>query len=60
MIHPPTKTNGPLEDHELAELAELLYDLGAFVAEQAELVPEHLRVRISWWWLRLVDVGDRP
>ncbi|MDA8040231.1 MAG: hypothetical protein M0Z69_13990 [Actinomycetota bacterium] len=46
MIHPPTKTNGPLEDHELAELAEL--------------VPEHLRVRISWWWLRLANVGDRP
>jgi hypothetical protein len=32
MIHPPTQTHGPLQSHELGELADLLDDLEVFIA----------------------------
>ena len=33
MIHPPTFTHGPLHDHELAELADLLDDIDTWIAD---------------------------
>jgi len=40
------------------ELAELLDDLENFIAT-AEHVPEHLRLRVGWWALRLENTGAR-
>ena len=45
MIHPPTFTHGPLHDHELAELADLLDDIDTWIADD-QAVPGHLRIRI--------------
>jgi hypothetical protein len=58
MIHPPTETQGPLQPHELCELADLLDDLDAFIASLA-VVPEDLRIEIPWWALRLENTGAR-
>lgn len=54
MIHPPTFTHGPLHDHELADLADLLDDLEVWMADQAA-VPEHLRIRVPAWAARLAN-----
>lgn len=55
MIHPPTFSHGPLHDHELAELADLLDDIDMWIAGQHD-VPEHLRLRIPAWALRLANI----
>lgn len=57
MIHPPTFTRGPLQPHELAELAGLLDDLDAFIAIAGDTVPEHLRIRVPAWAARLAGVN---
>jgi hypothetical protein len=54
MIHPPTFSHGPLHDHELAELADLLDDIDMWIAGQ-DNVPEHLRLRVPAWALRLTN-----
>jgi hypothetical protein len=54
MIHPPTFTHGPLHDHELAELADLLDDIDAWIASD-ETVPEHLAIRVPAWAARLAN-----
>lgn len=54
MIHPPTFTHGPLHDHEVTELVDLLDDLDAWIADD-ETVPEHLRVRVPAWAARLAN-----
>jgi hypothetical protein len=58
MMHPPTYIEGPLQPHEVSELAELMDDLEAFVTT-LEHLPEHLRIRIGWWALRLENLGAR-
>ena len=58
MIHPPTQTQGPLQSHELAELADLLDDLDAFIGSLEE-VPQDLRIRVPWWAFRLENTGAR-
>jgi hypothetical protein len=59
MIHPCTFHAGPLQAHELVELAELLDDLDAWAAQIGEL-PEDLGIRIPWWALRLANLEDAP
>lgn len=54
MIHPPTITHGPLHDHELADLADLLDDIEGWIAV-LEAVPEHLRIRVPAWAARLAN-----
>jgi hypothetical protein len=58
MIHPPTVFEGPLQLREVNELAELFEDLENFITT-AEHVPEHLRLRVGWWALRLENTGAR-
>ena len=55
MIHPPTFTHGPLHDHELADLADLLDDIDTCIAH-VEAVPQHLRIRIPAWAARLANI----
>jgi hypothetical protein len=56
MIRPPTFTHGPLQAHELDELAELLDELDCWIS-QLDDVPEHWRIRVSWWAWRLANLG---
>jgi hypothetical protein len=57
MIHPPTNSHGPLQPHELDDLADLLDDLDAWAVGD-DTMPEHLRIRIPAWALRLAKLGD--
>jgi len=57
-MHPPTFIEGPLQPHEVSELAELMDDIEAFVTTLNHL-PEHLRIGIGWWALRLENTGAR-
>lgn len=54
MIHPPTFTHGPLHDHELAALADLLDDIDAWITDD-QTAPEHLRIRVPAWAARLAN-----
>ncbi|HLI44812.1 MAG TPA: hypothetical protein VKU92_10145 [Acidimicrobiales bacterium] len=59
-LQTPTKASqdpikGPLQPPELAELAELMDDIEAFVTTLDHL-PEHLRPRTGWW----PRVRDQP
>ena len=55
MMHPPTVTDGPLESHELDELAELLADLDDASGDLG--LPENLVLRISAFACRLSRLG---
>lgn len=58
MMDPATYFEGPLQPHEVAELAELMDDIEAFVTTLDHL-PEHLRIRTRWWVLRLENTRAR-
>jgi hypothetical protein len=58
MIHPPTITHGPLQAHEVAELAESADDLEVWI-EDLDDVADHVAVRVRWWAYRLAHTG-RP
>jgi hypothetical protein len=47
MIHPPTFSEGPLTDHEIAELADLLESV------EERLGLDELAGHLAWWVLRL-------
>jgi hypothetical protein len=57
MIHPPTITHGPLQAHEVADLAELADDLEAWI-EDLDDVPDHVAVRVRWWAYRLANTAS--
>lgn len=56
MIHPPTFYEGPLRDHETAELADLLELVGA---ELHHAGAEDLAGHVAWWIRRLTNVGKK-
>jgi hypothetical protein len=58
MIHPPTFTSGPLQPHELDEIADLLADIDDWAAGRPD-IPEHLRIRAAWWATRMTTIGER-
>jgi hypothetical protein len=59
MMHPPTISHGPLHAHEVAELAELVDDVEAWI-DDLDDVPDHLVIRIRWWALRLANTTTNP
>jgi len=53
MIHPPTFYEGPLQDHEIDELADLL----EYVEERlADSEFSDLSTHLAWWSLRLSNL----
>jgi hypothetical protein len=54
MIHPPTVSHGPLQAHEVADLAELADDLAVWI-EELDDVPDHVAIQVRWWAYRLAN-----
>jgi hypothetical protein len=53
MIHPPTFYEGPLHDHEIEELAELLELVTGRLFDSGQ---EDLAGHVAWWIVRLTNV----